>query len=112
MSTTQSGVRFIALIGPQIVTIVITGALVSQWGYYVPYAVAGGVICCIGSGFLTTVGLGTPTAEWAAYLVITGIGLGMAAQIPYTSLQAVLEYVETSPRVTYRLHILTSLCSS
>ncbi|KAK8101427.1 permease of the major facilitator superfamily [Apiospora kogelbergensis] len=91
VSTTQSGVRFIALIGPQIVTIVITGALVSQWGYYVPYAVAGGVICCIGSGFLTTVGLGTPTAEWAAYLVITGIGLGMAAQIPYTSLQAVLE---------------------
>ncbi|KAK8017349.1 MFS general substrate transporter, partial [Apiospora rasikravindrae] len=102
VSTTESGVRFIALIGPQIFAIVVTGALVSQWGYYaytlpqVPYAIAGGVICCIGSGFLTTVHLNTPTVEWAAYLVITGLGLGIAAQIPYTSLQAVLEYVQST----------------
>lgn len=35
VSTTQSGVRFIALVLPQIVGLVVTGALVSQWGYYV-----------------------------------------------------------------------------
>ncbi|KAI2613338.1 hypothetical protein GGR54DRAFT_616262 [Hypoxylon sp. NC1633] len=77
--------------GPQIFGIVVTGALVSQWGYYVPYMIAGGVVCCIGSGLLTTVDLTTPTVEWAAYLVITGLGIGVAAQIPYTAIQAVLE---------------------
>lgn len=35
VSTTQSGVRFIALVLPQIVGLVVTGAIVSQWGYYV-----------------------------------------------------------------------------
>ncbi|KAI0594167.1 major facilitator superfamily domain-containing protein [Biscogniauxia sp. FL1348] len=91
VSTTESGIRYIALIGPQIFAIVVTGALVSKWGYYVPYMIAGGTICCVGSGLLTTVDLSTPTVEWAAYLVITGLGLGIAAQIPYTALQAVLE---------------------
>ncbi|KAI0843826.1 major facilitator superfamily domain-containing protein [Daldinia vernicosa] len=87
VSTTESGIRYIALVGPQIFAIVVTGALVSRWGYYV----SGGTLCCIGSGLLTTVDLTTPTIEWAAYLVIIGLGLGMAAQIPYTALQAVLE---------------------
>ncbi|KAF3055559.1 putative HC-toxin efflux carrier TOXA [Daldinia childiae] len=91
VSTTESGIRYIALVGPQICAIVVTGALVSQWGYYVPYMIAGGALCCIGSGLLATVDLTTPTVEWAAYLVIIGLGLGMAAQIPYTALQAVLE---------------------
>lgn len=35
VSTTESGIRFIALVGAQIFAIVVTGALVSRWGYYV-----------------------------------------------------------------------------
>jgi hypothetical protein len=31
--------------------------------------------------------------RWAAYLALTGIGVGMASQLPYTALQVVLEYV-------------------
>jgi Na+/melibiose symporter-like transporter len=36
-STTESGVRFIAMVAPQIITLVVTGALVTTWGYYVRY---------------------------------------------------------------------------
>ncbi|KAI1205122.1 major facilitator superfamily domain-containing protein [Annulohypoxylon truncatum] len=90
-STTESGLRYIALVGPQIVALVIVGGFVSTWGYYVPYMIAGGIVCSVGAGLLTTVGLTTPTVKWAAYLVLTGLGLGMAAQLPYTALQAVLE---------------------
>lgn len=53
--------------------------------------IAGGIVCSVGAGLLTTVNLYTPTVEWAAYLVITGLGLGMGGQLPYTALQAVLE---------------------
>ncbi|KAI0545636.1 major facilitator superfamily domain-containing protein [Xylaria curta] len=89
-SITESGLRYIALVGPQIVALLITGAIVSVWGYYVPYMVAGGIICSVGAGLLTTVEVDTSTPKWAAYLVLTGIGLGMGAQLPYTALQAVL----------------------
>ncbi|KAK8855715.1 major facilitator superfamily domain-containing protein [Apiospora arundinis] len=91
VSTTESGLRYIALVGPQIVALVIVGGIVSKWGYYVPYMISGSIVCSVGAGLLTTVNLSTPTVQWAAYLVITGIGLGMAGQLPYTAVQAVLD---------------------
>ncbi|KAK3682778.1 major facilitator superfamily domain-containing protein [Podospora appendiculata] len=103
VSTTQSGVRYIALVGSQIVTTIIVGGLVTTFGVYnvtissstkVPYMIAGGVVCSVGAGLLTTVDLFTSTPQWAAYLVITGLGLGMAMQLPYTALQAVLDPVD------------------
>ncbi|OTA54020.1 MFS multidrug transporter-like protein, partial [Hypoxylon sp. EC38] len=90
-STTESGLRYIALVGPQLVALIIVGAVVSRWGYYVPYMISGGIICCVGAGLLTTIDLSTPTTHWATYLAITGIGLGISGQLPYTAIQAVLD---------------------
>ncbi|KAK7908715.1 major facilitator superfamily domain-containing protein [Apiospora marii] len=91
VSTTESGVRFIALVLPQIVGLVIVGAVVTRWGYYVPYMVAGVIVTSIGAGFLTTIDIDTPTPVWATFMVINGLGIGMAQQLPYAALQAVLE---------------------
>jgi hypothetical protein len=55
--------------------------------------VAGSIIASIGAGLLTTIDVTVPTTKWAASLVITGVGVGMAFQLPYTAVQAVLEYV-------------------
>ncbi|KAI4858582.1 hypothetical protein F4820DRAFT_442192 [Hypoxylon rubiginosum] len=90
-STTESGLRYIALVGPQLVALIIVGGVVSKWGYYVPYMIGGGIVCCVGAGFLTTIDLLTPTTHWATYLAITGIGLGISGQLPYTAIQAVLD---------------------
>ena len=83
----------------------------STWGYYVsqlspkadtttangktkvPYIILGIVITSVGAGLLTTLDADTPTINWAAYMVFNGLGIGMAQQLPYTALQAVLEYV-------------------
>ena len=54
--------------------------------------VAGTVIASVGAGLLTTIDVDTSTTKWAAYLVITGAGIGMAFQLPYTAVQAVLAY--------------------
>ena len=59
----------------------------------VPYMIVGQTICAIGAGLLTRLGLNTPTVDWAAYLVITGIGMGMSMQLPYTAVQVVLRYL-------------------
>jgi hypothetical protein len=97
VTTTQSGVRYIALVGSQIVATIVVSGLVTTFGVYVPYIIAGGVVCSLGAGLLTTVDLYTPTVRWAAYLVVTGLGLGMSMQLPYSALQAVLEYVSAAP---------------
>lgn len=62
----------------------------------VPYMITGGIIASVGSGLLTTISPATPAAQWSAYLVLTGIGVGMASQLPYTALQVVLEYAVPS----------------
>lgn len=55
--------------------------------------ILGVVITSIGAGLLTTIDHTTSTVLWATYMVINGLGIGMAQQLPYTALQAVLEYV-------------------
>ncbi|KAI9845648.1 MAG: hypothetical protein M1837_004622 [Sclerophora amabilis] len=88
-----SGIRFIPLFLPYMVALIVTGAIVTQWGYYVPYMILGEVIAIIGTAFLTRLDENTSTVAWAAYMVIAGIGMGMAMQLPYTAVQVVLRYV-------------------
>ncbi|KAI1171188.1 MFS multidrug transporter-like protein [Nemania sp. FL0916] len=91
VSTTQSGVQYLALVLPQIVALVVAGGLVSQLGVYVPFLVVGLGIGSIGAGLLTTIDVTTSTAKWAAFMVITGIGTGMAQNLPISAVQAVLD---------------------
>ena len=58
--------------------------------------ILGVVITSIGAGLLTMIDYSTSTVQWAAYMVINGLGIGMAQQLPYTALQAVLEFVSDS----------------
>ncbi|KAI9878025.1 MAG: hypothetical protein M1830_002145 [Pleopsidium flavum] len=85
-----SGIRFIPLFLAQMVALIITGAVVTQWGYYVPYMVLGEAICIVGTALLTRLEPTTSTVAWAAFLVVTGIGMGIAMQLPYTAIQVVL----------------------
>ena len=55
--------------------------------------ILGMIICVVGAGLVTRFDINTSTATWAAYLVIAGVGLGTAMQLPYTALQVVLRFV-------------------
>lgn len=57
----------------------------------VPYLIAGVAIACIGAGLLCTISISTLTVQWAAFMVVTGTGIGIAQQLPYTAIQAVLQ---------------------
>ena len=57
-----------------------------------PYMVSGMLICALGAGLVTRLDLSTPTAQWAAFLVIAGMGLGIAQQMPYAAVQIALRY--------------------
>ena len=72
------------------VSLILTGAIVKQWGHYVPYMIVGEVICIAGTAMLTQLTPTTSTVMWAAYLVVSGFGMGIAMQLPYTAVQVTL----------------------
>jgi hypothetical protein len=61
--------------------------------FQVPFMIAGIAVNSVGAGLLTTIGITTSTMSWATFMVINGFGIGMAMQMPYTALQACLEFV-------------------
>jgi hypothetical protein len=56
-----------------------------------PVILVGQVICAIGTGLMTRISTTTSTAEWAVFLALTGIGLGMGINAPHIAIQAVME---------------------
>ncbi|KAF2867710.1 MFS multidrug transporter-like protein [Massariosphaeria phaeospora] len=96
VSATTSGVYMIAYVAPTIVSIGITGAVVSRVGYYVPFMIVGITIAGIVAGFFVQIDAYTSTAKWVTLIVVHRLGLGMAQQLPYTALQAVLEPTDTA----------------
>lgn len=92
---------------PQIFAVVLSGAFVTMFGFYVgienasqfmlllryrqvPLMIIGTMIAMVGSGLFLLLDLQTSTALWAVFLVICGIGTGLVINLAYTIVQAVL----------------------
>ena len=48
------------------------------------------IVGSVGTGLLSTVGVDTSTLQWAAFMVVTGLGIGIGVQMPYSAVQVVL----------------------
>ncbi|KAF1994746.1 permease of the major facilitator superfamily [Amniculicola lignicola CBS 123094] len=90
-SAVVSGVRYLPLVLPQVVALVVSGGIATKTGHYVSLMVGGQSVAAIGLGLLTKIDIHTKTVEWATYLVVSGLGIGAAATLPFAALQAVLE---------------------
>ena len=64
-----------------------------------PIMILGQVIATVGSGLLTTIGISTPTAQWATYGVLSGFGIGLCNNIPYSAVQVILTTYDQSTQV-------------
>lgn len=62
--------------------------------------VLGSIVATVGTGLLTRITLGTPTVQWATYMVVSGVGLGLGINLPYTALQVVLRYVKSLAQIS------------
>ncbi|KAK8137671.1 MFS multidrug transporter [Apiospora sp. TS-2023a] len=63
---------------------------ISKIGYYLPFAVLGGILNSIGNGLLSTLTPTTETAKWVGYQIVTGAGRGAAMQICIIAIQNAL----------------------
>ncbi|GIJ91085.1 hypothetical protein Asppvi_010050 [Aspergillus pseudoviridinutans] len=82
-----SGVDLLPGVLCQIFMAVVSGALIGKIGYYLPFAVLGGILNAVGCGLLATLSPTTPTREWAGYQALMGFGRGAAMQTPMIAVQ-------------------------
>jgi EmrB/QacA subfamily drug resistance transporter len=82
-SATSSGVILMPMTLAWVVTVFISGQLITRWGRIKPFPVAGSVLIVAGVAALTQVDTGTSRLFVAAALGVCGIGMGASLQ-PYT----------------------------
>ncbi|KAI9872562.1 MAG: hypothetical protein M1830_001480 [Pleopsidium flavum] len=73
-----------------IITAVVSGSCITALGYYVPFMWLGAALLTVGSALLHTLHVESGPGQWIGYQLLTGIGFGMAFQIPYSALHVVL----------------------
>lgn len=67
--------------------------------------ILGQLVATVGNVLLARIAVDTPTAAWAAYLAVTGIGTGMGLQMPFTAVQVVLRSVTLTMTGLSRLEV-------
>ncbi|KAI4713763.1 hypothetical protein J4E89_001210 [Alternaria sp. Ai002NY15] len=84
---TDSGVHVLPSILSQLLVVIATGAAVSRMGYYLPWALVGGIITAIGNGLVSTFTASTNASVWIGYQVLLGAGRGCGMQIAIIAVQ-------------------------
>jgi hypothetical protein len=80
-SPAMSGVYIIPSILGTMLMALISGVLVSRWGYYLPWMMVSAVLASIGNGLISTLGLHTSTVAWVFFQIIAGFGRGCGIQM-------------------------------
>ena len=105
-SPTVSGLLITPMMGGLLVTSILSGNLISRFGHYRPFPIAGTAIMAVGLFLLSTIGVSTPTLTTAGYMVVLGLGLGMVMQVLVLAVQNSVAYqylgVATSGSTLFR----------
>jgi EmrB/QacA subfamily drug resistance transporter len=76
-SPTVSGLLITPMMAGLLVTSILSGNLISRFGHYRPFPIAGTAIMAVGLFLLSTISVATPTLRTAGFMVVLGLGLGM-----------------------------------
>jgi EmrB/QacA subfamily drug resistance transporter len=89
---TVSGLLMTPMMGGLLVTSTASGQLISRFGRYKPFPVAGTAIAAIGLFLLSRLQVGTSAVAAAGYLVVLGFGLGLVMQVLVIAAQNAVDY--------------------
>lgn len=87
-SALSAGVHLLPYVFLLVFACVANGALMSAFGYYMPWYVGGGILVLIGNALLWTVGNNSTTSAIYGYSVIAGFGAGSIVQAGFSVAQA------------------------
>ena len=86
-SPTRSGLELTPLMGGLLVTSIVSGNLITRWGRYRPFPIAGTATMAVGLFLLSRLEVDTPTWEVLGAGVVLGLGLGMVMQVLVLAVQ-------------------------
>jgi EmrB/QacA subfamily drug resistance transporter len=105
-SPTSSGLQLTPMMGGLLVTSILAGQLISRFGRYKPFPVAGTAIVTVGMLLLTRLNIHTTTLQASLYMLVLGLGLGLVMQVLVLAVQNAVDYrnmgVATSGSVLFR----------
>jgi EmrB/QacA subfamily drug resistance transporter len=105
-SPTVSGLVLTPLMLGVLITSIGSGQLISRFGRYKPFPIAGTALMAISMYLLSGLGVSTPLWQTAVYLVVLGLGLGMTMQVLVLAAQNAVPYellgVATSGSTLFR----------
>lgn len=105
LSASQSGVRLIPLIlGVSIFSLVSNG-LLTFWRHYKPFLLAGALLATAGASSIYTLNAHASTSTWIGFELLTGMGVGLALQIPMIANQAAVGAEDIAPVTALSLFI-------
>jgi EmrB/QacA subfamily drug resistance transporter len=77
---TEAGLMTLPMIGGLLLTSILVGQLISRYGHWKPYLVAGALSLIAGSSLLSTLHYDTPFVLVSLYMFLLGAGVGMSMQ--------------------------------
>ncbi|KAH7398180.1 efflux pump protein [Pyrenochaeta sp. MPI-SDFR-AT-0127] len=83
----MSGVHILPSILGQLLMVVVSGAAVSKWGYYLPWAMFSGIVTAVGNGLISTFTVSTTVGQWVGYQIVVGAGRGAGTQMGLIAIQ-------------------------
>ncbi|OBT58605.1 hypothetical protein VE04_01686 [Pseudogymnoascus sp. 24MN13] len=91
-SAVDAGIDSLPLILAQVFAIIVSGGLVTYFGYFAPFFIASSVVMSIGAGLLTLLKVDSSKGAWVGFQFIYGLGVGLGFQQGGVAAQAVLKF--------------------
>jgi len=105
-SPTGSGLQILPLMAGLLITSIGSGQLISRYGRYKPFPIAGTAIMTVGLFLLSTMDPHTTRVAASGFMFVLGLGLGLTMQVLVLAVQNAVDYkdlgVATSGATLFR----------
>jgi EmrB/QacA subfamily drug resistance transporter len=106
VSATRSGLLLTPMMVGLLITSILSGNLITRFGRYKPFPIAGTAVMTLGVFLLTRLTVSTPIWKAALFMLVLGLGLGMVMQVLVLAVQNAVPYrllgVATSGSTLFR----------
>ena len=106
-SPTGSGLQMLPLMGGMLLTSITSGQIISRWGRYKIFPIAGTAVMAAGLYLLSRMDASTTVAGASVGMLVLGLGLGLVMQVLVIAVQNAVPYsdlgVATSGATLFRL---------
>ncbi|KAH9208866.1 major facilitator superfamily domain-containing protein [Leptodontidium sp. 2 PMI_412] len=87
----EAGVRLLPFIFLMVFAVIGNGAILSAYGYYMPWYTLGGILVVTGGALMYTIDVDTSVSRVYGYSIVVGFGTGLFAQASFSVAQATVE---------------------